>query len=653
MGMGSVFPWIVLSTSLTSAYICCKRRLHIQNKSSFILFLLTLWIVLLIVPVQFLGALQISGVIDKVTVAEVALIQVIIVAGSAAWSLAYRPLQPPPLNQPDIQVREELPVYLKLSAAIIVVSYLLFALAVCRTFPDGPDALVYHLPLALRWLQEGSLHIPVSKTWRLSVLGNGEILMMLALATGKQAFVVLGNWISLIVLLISVFSLAERFTNGKKAPAYAVLLIVLSIPIVEFQVFSAYVDLFGTAFLFAAVTLFLNHYRAEDLAAPTRGKARLSLSAIGVSALACGLSFGTKLTFCPYCALYFSVVALTLWRERTIHKKSVAFLIGMVIVGVLLPSVFWYGRAFEATGNPLYPMRIAIGDHVIFPGYESVGSNAGKLLLPDNTFLYRGEGKFVRRASEWWIYPWTEWLRTPGDFPVVYGEASGLGGAFATFVVVGIGFAFYLGFRGPESNQAATELRRSLLLWLFLMLLWGFVLHRILRFGLPIWVFGCVLAAPGIALLATTYPRVLSILLVSSILTQCVISSLVPLHKLAGSLVSQSWSRSMAYGYPAIIDELPPGTCILNDSEFPEQDFALAGKRLTNRVINAFEAPRELTPDFIASEGIDYVVRITADDHGEELPSAPLSGPVAGREVFHSIQAGKVWSIWRISKLAI
>ena len=147
---------------------------------------------------------------------------------------------------------------------------------------------------ALKWMQEGSLRISSDKAWQFSLPGNGEIIEMLALATGKQFLVPLGSWVASIVLATAAYSLAVRFSNGAKAPALCAILVVFSIPMVEFQAFSAYVDIFGTGFLFAA--------------------------------------------------------------------------------------------------------------HV----------------------------------SEWWIYPWTEWLNSFGDdVPTVYGKASGLGGAFATFVVVG------------------------------------------------------------------------------------------------------------------------------------------------------------------------------------------------------------------------
>ena len=146
-----------------------------------------------------------------------------------------------------------------------------------------------------------------------------------------------------------------------------------------------------------------------------------------------------------------------LLRERRIHHKSLGLLLCLVILGMLLPSAFWYARELQATGNPLYPTSISVGRHMIFPGYQSVMPDAGKLLV-DHRPAAQGYGdtKFVRRRAEWWIYPWTEWMNVSGSFPIVYGEGSGFGSAFATFVVVGVGFAIFRCFRVFRVHQESS-----------------------------------------------------------------------------------------------------------------------------------------------------------------------------------------------------
>jgi hypothetical protein len=641
---------VIFGASFYSAYVCSRRVVRFPPGPAFLLALPILWVLWLIVPVQALAVLQLAGAIQKVSVGKIATVELGIVVAIALLGrflgrFSFSALPTDAARLAISKSNETLPAYLKMSSGILAGSYLLFAIATVTSYPDGSDALGYHLPLALRWLQEGSLRIPEFKAWRASMPGNAEILMMLMLATGRQALVAAGNWISLGVLLISAYALARRFSDERRVAAYSIVLVVLSIPVIEFQTFSAYVDLFGTAFILAAFALFM--YRDS----PQYGaeQSTLSVAAIGLSAIACGLSVGTKLTFCAYGAVYFVAAAATLWREREIHRKPMPMLLGLLVGGMLLPSVFWYGREFQATGNPLYPSRVAIGARVIFPGVDSFQPAPETRLLADNTFTSNeGDREFVRRPTEWWIYPWTEWVRNAGDFPTAYGEAAGLGGAFATFAVVAVAYGCFLAFQNSTPRRMKTELRWSLLICLILLLAWIFALHRLVRFGLPIWVFFCVLAAPAINLLWKNYPRVLSVLFVASILTTCGISSLVPLHRLAGNVMARRWSRAAIYAYPSFIDSLPPGSCLLNDSRFPEKNFVLAGKHLSNRVVDAYEAPRELTQSFIASRRIDYVVRIAVDDHGADaVPLLPVS--LAGTEVVQYVQAGRVWSIWKVN----
>ncbi len=648
--------WVALLAPLISAYFCCKSVLRNRNRELFFLCVAVLWMTLSTVPVQFVGAFEITGLITRVTVVEIAWLQLAILVGCTALYFAHGTpayhLNTYSLHQSSDGTRERLPLFLKLSVALIGASYLLFAIDLYTSLPKGSDALAYHIPLALKWLQEGSLRFPVSKAWQFSGPGNDEIIQMLALATGRQALIPLPNLLASAVLAVAAYPLALRFTAKQKGPALAATLILFTIPIIEFQTFSGYVDVFGVALLFSAVTLFGHRYRSDVLEigeVKITQTQNLSFSAVVFAALACGLSLGTKLTFIPYCGLFFVIAIYVLWRERRIHNRPLILLVSLVTGGMLLPSAFWYARNLQATGNPVYPVQVSLGNRAIFPGFESVVPDADNLLIdekpggpPD-----QGDRKYVRRRLEWLIYPWTEWLRNAGSFPIVYGEASGFGGAFATFVTVGLAFAVYRCMRLSSFSESSGITWRVLLLWFLMFVVWVFAMHRTLRFGLPVWILACLLSAPAIGLMMKAYPRGSAILFVCAIASTCAVSSLVPFHDLASHMVARKWSRSAVYAYPAFIDELPAGACVLNDSLLSEKNFALAGKRLTNRVVAPFETPRKLTPDFISSRNIDYVVMIrsvTADD----LSPAVLPASVPGTEVFHAIQAGKIWRIWKV-----
>jgi hypothetical protein len=71
---------------------------------------------------------------------------------------------------------------------------------------------------------------------------------------------------------------------------------------------------------------------------------------------------------------------------------------------------------------------------------------------------------------------------------------------------------------------------------------------------------------------------------------------------------------------------------------------------LGNKVVTALEAPRELTPGFMSSPNIDYVVQIRVANDVEDSSPAGLPASVAGTEVFHFTQQGKVWRVWKVKQ---
>jgi len=251
--------------------------------------------------------------------------------------------------------RSAWPRHILAAAAVLVGSYLVFAINLFSSFPSGSDAIAYHLPVALRWLQSGSLGIPASRAWRFSLPGNAEIGMMVLLATGKDAAVVLVNWIAMATLAIATYLLAKRMSHGNGLVATTTTLLLLSIPICEFQTFSAYVDLFGSAFLAAAFALFT--HRRESGEAPSSA---VYEPVIFLSAAACGISLGTKPIYYLYGAAEAMFALVTLYRDLAGKQTRLARGVLLIAAGILLPSTFWFGRAAAATGNPMFPMRVSV-----------------------------------------------------------------------------------------------------------------------------------------------------------------------------------------------------------------------------------------------------------------------------------------------------
>jgi hypothetical protein len=615
---------------------------------------LVIWALLVLVPVQAVAALQIAGWVVVMHLWALAAIQVAILAG-VAWLFLRSPLRDAatvpdgieskrrdaaarspatgasPTRQPD--TRSPIPAYLWIGSGVLVCSYLVFAANLLSSYPSGWDALTYHLPVALRWLQSGSLRIPPSLGWQYGLPGNTEIGMMLLLSTGWQALVPLVNIFALVVLALSTYIIAAQLVSGNRIAAYTAMLVMLSLPIVEFQAFSAYVDLFGTAFLAAALALFVSSRENETPSIAGQRFHPRSKKLILLAALACGVSVGSKPVFWVYAAVFCLVAAVVLLRESIHASSELAKVLGLVVVGALLPSIFWFGRSFEATGNPLFPMQVKIGEHVLLKGFAPSQ-------ITGNEF----SDKFVHRRAEWMIYPWTEWMRNPGDQLIPYSEGSGTGAAFAAFVPLGILFAAYRIFTGQSRALAAVLLAAAM----GLAVVWWVMLQRMPRFGLPLLVLACVLTAPLLEFLQNYKRSAFLVLLTICLIVTGAISAFVPLRELGAHMRSRAWSRCRTYAYPCVVDALPAGTTLLNNTGIQEANFMLAGSHLSNHVIADFDVPNPITREFLRQRHVDYVVEVVPEQGGAGLSHSAEFLPATGASI-DSMIARKRWQLWKVA----
>lgn len=625
---------IFFCASCASAWIWVRYFLHGgETALTRILCTLVLWQAIELVPTHLLASLQLVGLLAKITVPSLAVVQATILLGSIIWLAALRSRQ----SKVDSIKRTitgprsstgRLPAYLYVATFGLVVSYMVFAVNAFTSFPTGWDSLAYHLPLALRWLQEGSLSIPASRVWQFSLPGNAEIGMMVLLSTGTEGSAILVNWIAAVVLTLAIYRLAMSITAGDRAASCASSLIVLSIPIVEFQCFVACVDLYGTAFLMAAFSLLLSGINDGVLISATgEVKAGFSLIALFLSALACGVSIGTKPIYLFYGGLYVLLVGVMLLKKKTSGKLAVPILV--VVAGILLPSLFWFGRALLETHNPVYPIQLQLRGRVLLAGYDTSA-------ITSENF----EQNFVSHQYGWFTYPWTEWRS--GDLLVPYTEGSGVGAAFATFIPLSLVFllAHVLTRRSKWIEQLLV------LVFLACSLGWWFLMHRVPRFGLPVLAIGCLVAAPVLTILQSR-KKIFGVLFACSVLATCFISDLVPSQTLVGYLRGGRRTRSDSYKYPQVIDQLPAGARVLNYTRQPNMNYALAGEHLTNRVVASFEAREELIPAALQVSGIHFIVEKVQDGSQGLTPMEGIT--LIETNVVTNGGLRTTWRVWRIN----
>ena len=419
------------------------------------------YFVLHLLPIHVLATLDLLRLVDSVSLSNIAFLEALILLTLLVW-VRFNHIGARPAEYRDVAWGFDImSKQVVISTAIVAGCYLVFAVDLLSSYPSGWDGLEYHLSLAVHWLQNGSLRIPLSKVWKYSMPGNAEISMMALLGVGWQALATLFNWVAVVILACASYLIAVK-CDASRVAAFICTLILASIPIVNFQAYRAYVDLYGCGFFMAAVALFL--YRHDTPNSLT--KPNLFLIRIVLSGLACGIAIGTKPTFYIYAVVFFIVVLGTIVVERKRYGKSIVLLAALMFITMLVPSIFWFGRAFFATGNPFYPLKMAILGFSIGDGYS-----------PSQITSITHELNLVRTPVEWLIYPWTEYKGNGYN----YSSESGFGASFATFVPLGVFYTLYTDLLNRKQNKNAVKSILTVLLFVGVVI-WWFVVHRMPRF---------------------------------------------------------------------------------------------------------------------------------------------------------------------------
>ena len=593
--------------------------------------LLVFWLCALIVPVQWMALLDLAGLPSHLRLSHLLFWDGFAFACALALRLHRIRLHP---RGEQIEAGSApcvpIPRHVAFGLFIVVCVYAILFARMAFSFPDSYDAVAYHYPVALRWLQEGTLRITSATNWRASLPGNVEILDLLVLSTGCDRLLGLVQWPGLLILLLACLHLGRKLDESAVS-AWPVVTTTLMIPIVANQSTSGYVDLFCTALLLGSLALVLEY--CDQTKNNRNGAARRGL--LVAAGLGCGLAVGTKPVFWLYAGVLFLGTAFLLSWQGGRPAQRTWRPIALFLVAGALPSVFWFVRATVCTGNPFYPFAVHVGS-LSLPGVRPSD------ITDPNYYL-----SYVRHWAEWFVYPWTEWKSFPGFLGVNYTTGDGLGGGFATFVMPGVLFAGWL----------ARKQRPTLRVWLvalgILGILWWILLQKVGRFGLPLFVLAVVISAPFFEVLelrATRLYRFLYVLVFT--VTACVLV-FDPLYTIIQTVRYGTWSRAAYFGYPGIIDALRPGSTILNMSD-ETLNFAFAGSGLANRVIPSWESPPLLTAGFLRSRQVDYVVEKSVSEKSGTV--VDKEAPVEGFEIYFrgSFKQGEKvaeWRIWSASRL--
>ena len=222
------------------------------------------------------------------------------------------------------------------------------------------DALTYHLPAAVEWLQSGRLGL--YQAWfynpanAYSPLAGSAFIAWLIAPTNNDVLARFVEAIPLLFIFMVMTNICRALGARASVGALVATAAVLSRPFVS-QVILAKDDLFVVAF-FACVVLAASKERLAERFSPWR------------IAIALGLMLATK-----YTAL-FALPILVLLLDAPWRAGWHARYYGAATILVLLLAGPWYARNWVITGNPLYPTDVAIGGWTIFRGMFTVHRSA-------------------------------------------------------------------------------------------------------------------------------------------------------------------------------------------------------------------------------------------------------------------------------------
>ena len=514
--------------------------------------------------------------------------------------------------------------------AIVTGTYGVFLLDALTRFPMGYDALYYHLPVAVRWMQERQLNLVVGFNY-LSHPENGMIVPFLLSFGNLESLFPLVHLPKGLLIGIVIYGLARSLNVGRGAATLASC-IALSVPIVTFQSFSGYIDLYAAAAWLSALLALTWAARAPD---------RFSRNGLLLLAgLSAGVALGSKTTYLVMVGMLVLVSVAVEWirpRESAGDRRRPLRNLIVFAAATLACSGFWFVRGTVQAGNPIYPLGVKIGNTAVLQG-----------LTADDVFPQRPMRETFER---WWAYPWRETKHSGTGYP--YSVNNGVGAAFTAFVPLGLlaaGVSLSRWRRRDLSALPRPWLSIFVLLCLTGMLLLMTVFREMLRFVLPLLLLSVPVAGVLLERLLARFPRPVFATLVIALAVTGTIASAKPARSFVARVKNSVVDRAFFYGIPSVIDELPAGSRIVNTAD-PGYNYPLLGKDLSNTLIDAGMWQTKLCPQGVTAQALrenraDYIFvqEPWPSDWPDDLP-IELIGDNSDRSRRPGVPASRIYRV--------
>lgn len=313
--------------------LCVRSRLGCGSWRETLLTAAVAWGVLLVLITEGLSLFGgVGGLGLSLSWLAVCLVAALGIHGARLRNLLRVPAPTTPLGIDERLLLAGLALYLLGTAVIALVAP-----------PNTWDALEYHLPKVMHWLQNGSVSFYPTPTPRQNHLAPGAEFVILHFHAlwGSDRLTNMVAWLSMSGCLAGVSLLARELGAGRRGQLLSAVF-AATLPMGIMQASSAQTD-YVVAFWFVCSLWFLLRLIKSQT---------LSAQLLFGFAAALGLAALTKATvylFAPFFLLWLALVMLKRWRWRAL------FCFGLFALVFLLLNLGHYSRNSALYGHPLGP----------------------------------------------------------------------------------------------------------------------------------------------------------------------------------------------------------------------------------------------------------------------------------------------------------
>lgn len=231
----------------------------------------------------------------------------------------------------------------ELACAIYLAVVFLLTFVLTLAPPSGADydSLVYHLGVPQQYLQAGRISELAYDHHSYFPLGT-EMLFTLGLWLKGPVLAKLFHWLMLPLSCLVLVAIGRRHLTLRAGLLAAALF--ASIPVVQFEASTAYIDLALTAFTLLAFMAFFDWQETR------------SFRSVLLCAFFCGVCLGTKYLGVLTFGWLFLAMLLNMARAKQVEVKP---LLAFCVLPLLIGGG-WYFRNFAWVGNPVYPFAYGL-----------------------------------------------------------------------------------------------------------------------------------------------------------------------------------------------------------------------------------------------------------------------------------------------------